>query len=339
MPFREIRGQGRPVRLLRRAWARGRLAQAYCFSGPSGVGKRTTALALAQAVNCLAPVGGSLEDERDACGACRACTRIAAGRHPDVALVVPEEKRVITIDQIRELATRSGLRAYEAATKVWILDPAHEMQEPAANAFLKTLEEPTSGCIFILLTTTFAALLPTIRSRCHEVRFTPLPEEDVRAILERCGWSGDVAATAAAAAGGSVERALAMDADDLRNGQARLVEDVWSALGSLPGLLDCAERLAKNAAGLEAALDALVAFTRDAAVTRLGAGCAPLLSPERRATVNRITGNASLATVLQIHAAQREAQHALGWHAQPRFAAERMLLKMRAATGGSEGTP
>jgi len=301
------------------------------------VGKRAAAIALAQAVNCLSPVGGPPEDVRDACGVCRACARITAGRHPDVTLVVPEEKKVITIEQIRELATRSGLRPYDAMTKVWILDPAHEMQEPAANAFLKTLEEPTSGCLFILVTTTFSGLLPTIRSRCHEVRFPPLPDEIVRDILEGYGWSADAAAAAAGAAAGSVERALAMDADELGGGQARVAEEVWSALGSLPDLLDCAERLAKDASGLEVALESLISFTRDAAVARLGAACAPLLSPERRAAVERIAGDASLAAVLRIHAAQREAQQALGWHAQPRFAAERMLLKMRAAMGGSEG--
>lgn len=337
MPFREIRGQDRAVGLLRNAWTRRRLAQAYCFTGPPGVGKRTTAIALAQAVNCLSPAGGPGDETWDACGTCRACTRIAAGRHPDVTLVAPEEKKVITIDQIRELATRSGLRAYEAMTKVWILDPANEIQEPAANAFLKTLEEPTPGCIFVLVTTAFSALLPTIRSRCHEVRFPPLPDEIVRDILERCGWSAEGAAAAAAAAYGSVERALAMDADDLGGGQARLAEEVWTALGSLPDLLDCAERLAKDPSGLEGALESLMAFTRDAAVARLGTACAGLLSPERRAAVDRIAGGTSLEVVLRMHAAQREAQRALGWHAQPRFAAERMLVTMRAAMGGIGG--
>ena len=92
------------------------MAQAYCFSGPTGVGKRSTAVALAQAVNCLSPVGApSGEDTPDACGACRACTRIAAGQHPDVTLIAPEEKTVITIDQIRGLAARAGLRAYEGS--------------------------------------------------------------------------------------------------------------------------------------------------------------------------------------------------------------------------------
>src|SRR5512139_2104652 len=150
MPFRDLCGQDRAVSLLRRAWAGSRLAQAYCFTGPAGVGKRTTAVALAQAVNCLSPlVGAPGPGAPDACGACRACIRIAAGQHPDVTLVTPEEKTVITIDQIRGLAARASLRAYEGTGKIWILDPAHDMQEPAANAFLKTLEEPPAGSLFV----------------------------------------------------------------------------------------------------------------------------------------------------------------------------------------------
>lgn len=330
MPFRDICGQDRPVRLLRRAWASGRLAQAYCFTGPAGVGKRSTAVALAQAVTCLSPVTAAPGGEPlDACGVCRACTRIAAGQHPDVALITPEEKTVITIDQIRRLSERAALRAYEGPVKVWILDPAHEMQEPAANAFLKTLEEPPAGSLFILVTTARSALLPTIRSRCQEVRFTALAEEHLRTILERHGRSAGIAAMA----GGSAERALAPDASERCAARARLVEEVWSALDSLPALLDQAERLAKDRETLEDALEALLVFTRDAAVAGMGPSAPPLLPAERRAEVARVTGEAPLAAVLQVHAAQRDAQQALAWHAQPRFAAERMLLRMRQAIG------
>lgn len=334
MPFRDICGQDRPVRLLRRAWANGRLAQAYGFTGPAGVGKRSTAVALAQAVKCLSPVTAATgEDAPDACGVCRACTRVAAGQHPDVTLIAPEEKTVITIDQIRGVATRASLRAYEGSAKVWILDPAHEMQEPAANAFLKTLEEPPAGTLFLLVTTAFSALLPTIRSRCQEVRFTELSEEHLRIVLARHGRDAADAA-AAAAAGGSAERALAPDARERCAARARLVEEVWSALGSLPALLDQAERLAKDREALEGALEGLLAFTRDAAVAGIGPSAAPFLSAERRAEIARVTGAAPLAAVLRVHAAQREAQQALAWHAQPRFAAERMLLRMRQAIGG-----
>ncbi len=321
------------MRLLRSAWAGGRLAQAYCFTGPAGVGKRTTAVALAQAVKCLSPVTAAARAETlDACGACRACTRIAAGQHPDVTLIGPEEKTVITIDQIRSLAARAGLRAYEGTVKVWIVDPAHEMQEPAANAFLKTLEEPAAGSLFILVTTAVSALLPTIRSRCQEVRFTALGEEHLRTILGRHGRSTEAAA-AVAMAGGSAERALAPDASERCAEGARLVAEVWSALDSLPAVLDQAERLAKDRETLEDALEALLAFTRDAAVARIGLTGPPLLPAERRTEVARLTGDATLAAVLQVHAAQRDAQQALAWHAQPRFAAERMLLRMRQAIG------
>jgi DNA polymerase-3 subunit delta' len=333
MPFSEICGQERPVAALRRAWAAGRLAQGYCFAGPPGVGKRTTALALAQAANCLAPLREGA-DAPDACGRCRACVRIAAGQHPDVAILTPaEDKTVITIEQIRDLAARAGMRAYEGSTQIWILDPAERMSEEAANAFLKTLEEPTGARLFILLTGAFTALLPTIRSRCQEVRFTPLDEAHLRTILERRGRPPDEAAAAAAAAGGSAERALDPNLADLREAHGRLVAEVWRALDSVPAVLDQAERLAKDKAAFERALEALLAFTREAAVARVAGADPVLVSAERRVEVEAIAGGISLDAVLEVHEAQREAQQALAWHAQPRLAAERMLLRMRQAVG------
>jgi DNA polymerase III gamma/tau subunit len=118
--------------------------------------------------------------------------------------------------------------------------------------------------------------------------------------------------------------------------RTRLVKEVWESLGSLPGLLDRAERLTGDGADFEAALQTLLAFTRDAAVTRLGAPAAALLPATWRAEVERIIGDTSLAALLRVHAAQRDAQGALAWRVQPRLAAERMLLQMRDAVGGSE---
>ena len=330
MPFREIRGQARAVAQLRQAWAGGRLAQAYCFVGPAGVGKRRTALALAQAVNCLAPAGG---DGPDACGECRACRRIAAGRHPDVSVVAPEDKSVITIEQIRALTAGAALRPYEGARKVWILDPADAMQEPAANAFLKTLEEPAGASLFVLLVTLLDGLLPTIRSRCQEVRFGPLPEAEIAALLVAEGRSPEAAEAAAALAGGSAERALAMDPAEYREVEERLVGEVWEALGSLLSTLDQAERLAKDRKELEAALAVLLAFTRDLAVAKLGGEAQRLLRSERRAAAERQAAGLSLAAILQIHAAQAEAERALARNANARLTAERMLLRMREAIG------
>ena len=337
MPFGEICGQDRPVLLLRRAWAGGRLAQAYCLAGPPGAGKRTTALALAQAVNCLAPATAG--PAPDACGTCRSCRRIAAGQHPDVTLVTPQEKTVITIEQVRDLAARASLRAYEGNVKVWILDPADQMQEPAANAFLKTLEEPAGRSLFILVTTAFTALLATIRSRCQEVRFDPLGDEALRTILMRHGRSAEDVAAVLPLAGGNAERALGLDVVEERARQERVVAETWGALGSVPALLEQAERIGKDRATLEAALEILLGFTRDLAVFRVGEASRQLLPADWPAAGGRAAAAAGipLSATLKIHEAQAEARRRLAVNAQPRFTAERMLLKMREAMGEKVG--
>ncbi|MCX5736099.1 MAG: DNA polymerase III subunit delta' [candidate division NC10 bacterium] len=337
MPFGEICGQDRAVLLLRRAWAGGRLAQAYCFAGPPGAGKRTTALALAQAVNCLAPATAG--PAPDACGTCRSCRRIAAGQHPDVILVTPQEKTVITIEQVRDLAARANLRAYEGNVKVWILDPADQMQEPAANAFLKTLEEPAGRSLFILVTTAFTALLATIRSRCQEVRFDPLGDEALRTILMRHGRSAEDVAAVLPLAGGNAERALGLDVVEERARQERVVAETWGALGSVPALLEQAERIGKDRATLEAALEILLGFTRDLAVFRVGESSRRLLPTDRLAAGGRAAAGIPLSATLKIHEAQAEARRRLAVNAQPRFTAERMLLKMREAMEEKVGGP
>ena len=332
MPFADILGQDRPVSHLRSAVSDGRLSQAYCFFGPPGVGKRATALALAQAANCLAgPVRAPGGAGADACGTCAACRKIAAGRHPDVTEVGPVGKTVITIDQIREVTARAALRAYEGNTKVFILDPAELMQEPAANALLKTLEEPAGASLFILVTAAVSALLPTILSRCQGVRFDSLGEGPLREILLRHGRTPEEAAAAAALAGGSAERALALDVEEARATRDRIVQEVWGGITSLPSVLERAEELARERARLEGALEILASFRRDLAVARLAGGDAPLVHADRRAEMARLAAGYSVGTILAIHEAQAEAQRALARNANARFTAERMLLRMRQA--------
>ncbi len=332
MPFAEILGQDRAVSQLCRARAAGRLAQAYCFAGPPGVGKRTTALALAQAVNCLVAGSGAV----DACGTCAVCRRIAAGVHPDVTEVRPEGKTVITIDQIRELAARAGLRAYEGKVKVWILDPADQMQEPAANAFLKTLEEPAGASLFILVTAAPSALLPTILSRCQGVRFGLLGETSLRMILGRHGRNQEEAAAAAVLAGGSAERALAVDVAHVLAKRERIVQEAWGGLDSLTGLLERAEGLARDRAGFETALEILTAFSRDLAVAKVCGQAAPLVHADRREELTRWGAKYSMRAIVATYEAQMEAQRAVSRNANARFSAERMLFRMREALAGDQ---
>jgi len=183
MPFRDITGHRRIVALLARSIARDSLPPSLIFSGPAGVGKRTTAIALAQALNCLKPsvrpsglspqpIGPGPEPlEIDACGTCAACTRIARGVHPDVLIVEPGDSGSIKIEQVRDAVDRSAYRPFEGRRRIVIIDEADALVAAAQNALLKTLEEPPSLSIFVLITARPDVLLTTVRSRCIRLWF------------------------------------------------------------------------------------------------------------------------------------------------------------------------
>jgi len=156
------------------------LPPSLIFAGPAGSGKRQTAGAIAQALNCLEPVLEEGADfEVDACGTCLACTRIARGIHPDVLLVEPGPAGSIRIDQVREIIDRAAYRPFEGRRRAVIIDQADAMQSAAQNALLKTLEEPPPSSVFMLITARPDALLPTVVSRCPRLRFPPLVSEQI----------------------------------------------------------------------------------------------------------------------------------------------------------------
>jgi DNA polymerase-3 subunit delta' len=149
-----------------RLYANQRLAHAYLLVGPHDSGKTQTALSLAQLVNCE---GGSIKP----CGECPACRKIASGNHPDVHILGNDEMDSIKIEEIRFLLGRAHLMAFEARTKVFIIRNIELMTLEAANALLKTLEEPAPNTLMVLTTSVPEANLDTIKSRCHTVTFFP----------------------------------------------------------------------------------------------------------------------------------------------------------------------
>ena len=138
---------------------------------------REMAIATAQAINCLTPTGAG--DERDACGACAACTRIARGVHPDVIVLEPGDNGAIKIDQVRDVIDRCGFRPFEGRRRVVIVDEADTLISGAQNALLKTLEEPPPSSVFILVTARHDMLLPTVQSRCPRLRFQSVAREEI----------------------------------------------------------------------------------------------------------------------------------------------------------------
>ena len=188
-------GHGQAVAELRSAVDSGRLAHAYLFGGPPGVGKATLALRLAQALVCEDSAGAAAGP----CLRCRICRQVEAGGAPDVERIrvggvcddrshrdhAADGSTTIRICQVRRLGRVANLAPFSAARRVFIIDTADELQLEAAQALLKTLEEPPSTVLLILLAADTEALLPTIRSRCQQVTLRPLPVTELAAALER----------------------------------------------------------------------------------------------------------------------------------------------------------
>ncbi|MEW6553498.1 MAG: DNA polymerase III subunit delta' [Actinomycetota bacterium] len=239
--WHEIYGQDRAVGFLRETLRRGEMPHALVFAGPRGVGKRSTALLCAAALLC--PAG-----EPDACPSCH---KVARGVHPDLHLVEAEGNQIL-IDQVRGLEAELNIKAKESVRKVAIIDEAESMNLEAANAFLKTLEEPPGDTFIILVVESREALLETVASRCHEVRFSALGKRDIEAFLmEREGLPAAEAERLARLSGGIFGRALLWARHpDLAVSWTRGIELAASLRRS--SLLSLLERAAEERERLEA---------------------------------------------------------------------------------------
>jgi DNA polymerase-3 subunit delta' len=250
--FREILGQDWVVSHLKTAMLAGRLSHAYLFLGPEGVGKASVARALAAALNCAQPAA-----DGDACGACPSCRRLQAGTHPDFLVIAPEEgKTQIKIEVIRELRRLTEYPPLGGGWRVVLIKPAEALtaqSDAAANALLKTLEEPPPQHLLVLTARGEADLLPTIVSRCHKLAFAPLPSALIIQELEnRRTLPRSQATLVAALSGGSLGRALALDPEELVRQRNRVLSDLAHLdRGSTGLVLEWAQRLTKNRSDLK----------------------------------------------------------------------------------------
>ena len=197
--FDGIFGQPRVREFLRASIASGRVSHAYLFTGPAGSNKTAAAYAFAQAILC----------KDHGCRTCDDCRRIEHRKHPDVHFYTPEGAQGYLIEQIREIVSGVSLAPIRATGKVYILDRVDLLGVSAANAFLKTLEEPVEGVTFILLGRTREAVLPTIVSRCQVVPFRHIPAREAAGILsQKTGVTPEQARIAIEACNGSITRAM-----------------------------------------------------------------------------------------------------------------------------------
>lgn len=181
MTWQRVRGHDALVEGFRRAVHRGRLAHAYLFTGPAGVGKRLFAVELAKALLCEKTTQGNLQ----ACDSCPSCVQVEAVTHPDFFTAVrPPDALEFPIDLMRQLCQSFALKSARGRGKVVLIDDADDLNAEAANCFLKTLEEPPARSVLILIGSTPDRQLQTIVSRCQVIRFAPLSPDLVDELLQ-----------------------------------------------------------------------------------------------------------------------------------------------------------
>jgi DNA polymerase-3 subunit delta' len=347
--FRTIVGHRRVLSLLSRAISNDTLPPALLFSGPAGIGKRRTAAAVSRAINCLTPItdatvppvhdGDSpLLLARDACGTCAACRRIERGVHPDVIVIEPGDTGSIKIDPVRDVIDRAAFRPFEARRRVVILDEADAMQAPAQSALLKTLEEPPSASIFLLVSSLPDALLPTVRSRCPRIRFAPLTTQEVAfALVRDHEYTRQDASAVALDAEGSIGRALATQAGDLidaRDAAHRLLQQSARVTDPVRRVEAVKDFLGSKTAGqaerekLSACLRVLASLLRDVGVLVEGGDARVLANPDARRELDAVARTFDSERTTRAYQAVDEALLAVDRNVSPKVVIDWLALQL-----------
>jgi DNA polymerase III subunit delta' len=332
MPFQNIIGHQLTIASLQTAVAQQRLAHAYLFHGEAAIGKRSTALCFAQALNCERP---SPTEAIDACGLCRSCRQIEARTHPDFFVIEPDSELAtpqIKIEQVREIEQQIMYRPLIGERKICLIDEADRMTIGAANALLKTLEEPPGHSLFLLITSRPAALPATVRSRCQSLRFATPARTQVEAalILKRENPPAD-ARLLAIISEGRIGQALSSDAKETRAQLKEILDLVRpQTLQSITAVLSAAEAIAK-ADRAPAILSWLARWIRDLVLLQVGGALDQLLYIDDLSTLEtyaRQAGTDALLDLLQdIEKTEQQATRHLNLH----MALENILLRLRDA--------
>ncbi len=326
MGFSAIQGQTQALEILQQAVRHEHLSHGYLFTGPAGTGKKMTAMALAQYINCQHPDTEQIES----CGRCPSCIKIQNAEHPDIFLIEPTGAS-IKIEQIRLLNAKVALRSYEGAYKVIIIDDAHLLTTEAANSLLKTLEEPADDTVFVLITAQPQQLPVTILSRCQQIAFKPLTRSILEALLqERHPEMSSRVGLAAALAQGSASRAEELLADDdLNAARTELYQLLESLVKQPPGeLLLWCEKWDKDRKMVRYLLELTQLWFRDLLIWQTTGDSRQLINQDQLSALKTASSLAGLTAAC--HFAQ-DGLNQLERNVSPRLILEVCLLKSRQA--------
>ncbi len=339
MGWERIRGHDANVAKLQAAFARGRLAHAYLFVGPDGIGKRLFAEEFTKAILCEHPPAALV-----ACDRCPSCLHVSAKTHPDVTVASkPDDKLELPIDVVRGFCMQLGLKPSRGSRKVAILEDADSFNDESANCFLKTLEEPPPGSVLILLVNSTEQQLPTILSRVQILRFQPLSVSDLERVLTLYEI-GDTAKTARLAriSGGSVGVALSLADADLGDFRKVLLNAMIQTRPDSPALaqnwIRFTEEAGKDGAAqrgrTSAVLRVLVAQLQSALRLALGS-LVDDLDPEERGLLAVLAQNSGADGILPMLEACVEAERLIDRRVQLALILEQLADKLCPARSAS----
>ena len=341
--FGQLTGNERVKQLLRRMLEMRRVPGALLFSGEEGIGKKLFALELARGLNCRTREGV------EACGKCGICQRtivlnyplsedpavlekIIWTNHPDVGMVVAPG-RWLKVDQMRAIEREANYRPFEGTVRVFIIDDADKLNEPSANALLKVLEEPPPTSHVILVTSRPAMLLPTIRSRCQPIRFSPLTASEIEQhLLANKLAKSSEAKLRARAAGGSLARALTDDLETFKERRDAMLE-VLNALaisGDRSRLLRLAEEMndANHKDEYELGLEVLETLIRDALMLSLGLETKHLVNEDLSSQLKKVGEKIDSAKVVNWISQIEKLRESLGVNINRKPATDALFLVM-----------
>jgi len=333
MSFANILGQDRPRQVLKKAFRNGHIPNAYLFYGPESIGKKYTAIEVAKALNC------ETSGPTDGCDQCPTCLKIERRTHPDFFLLEPEKssptarESILKIDAIRELQKKLVYLPYEGQTKVAIINNVECMNPQAANSFLKTLEEPPSQTLIILIASNPYQLLPTIVSRCQGIRFYPLPAEAIRKIIahhlesETGETQPEELELRSRRAMGQVARAMQEDLLEASQHREELIDLIGIAsFKRMDRVFLWTKTWAKQGDRIQLILDELMNLLRDVAIIKTDRTSGAIFNKDLTRQLESLAQQKSLPALLAMFEAVQNTKTALKSNANAQLSLENMLL-------------
>jgi len=324
MSFLNIYGHQKQIGMLQKAMVQQRIGHSYVFSGLAAIGKKTLALEFAQALNCE-----NVDEKNGACGQCASCRKMIHGNHPDMH-ILETQAQFIRIDAIRNIQEQMTFKPLEGRRRLFVINDADKMNEQAANALLKTLEEPSADNIIILVTARPYWLPQTILSRCRHVRMNPLSAETVaRFLIEQKQMDSAKASLLASLSAGSIGQALELDSQDMIAFRAELSRLLTAAgQGDPLGLLSLASFLGQDKKEIKQGLKILNTYFRDALVYKETAQASLIINADDLPVVSRLAERLNGGQILQNIALVEKSNETIEMNVNKSLTLEAMAFKL-----------